>query len=71
MEIVIGKTFKNTTVNLDFSTYDKCSFINCTIHSDYGIFRLANNDFTHCKLSLGQPARNIAYLVKQFSEKRS
>jgi len=52
VEIVVGKTFKNQVVRLDYSYYEKCSFINCTIHTEAGIFGLVNCDFSNCKLSL-------------------
>lgn len=66
MEKVIGKTFQNTDVFLDYSDYEKCNFINCTIHTDSGIFRLVNCDFTNCRLDMGTQARNIALLIKLF-----
>jgi hypothetical protein len=66
MEKIVGRTFKNEFVNLDFSSYEKCSFVGCTIHTDYGIFRLVNCDFSNCKLDLGIPAQNMAKLIKLF-----
>lgn len=66
MEKIIGKTFRSQFVNLDFSDYEKCNFIDCTIHTDYGIFRATDCDFSKCKLDLGNPATNIAKLIKGF-----
>jgi len=66
LEKIIGETFRNETVNLDFTAYEKCSFINCTIHTHYGIFSLIGCVFTDCKLSLGGPAENVAKLIKLF-----
>ena len=66
MDKIIGRTFRNETVNLDFSDYEKCSFINCIMHTDYGIFRLVDCDLSDCKLDLGHPAQNIAMLIKMF-----
>lgn len=61
MDKIVGRTFRNEFVNLDFTDYEKCTFINCTIHADFGIFRLVSNDFSDCKLDLGHPARNMQY----------
>jgi hypothetical protein len=66
MDKIVGRTFRNEFVNLDFSDYEKCSFLNCTIHTDYGLFRATNCDFSNCKLDLGIPAQNIARLIKLF-----
>jgi hypothetical protein len=67
MEKIIGKTFRNTMVNIDFSEYEKCSFINCSIHTDTGQFgKITSCDFTDCKLSLGEPAKKIAELIRMF-----
>jgi len=67
LEKIIGKTFRNTTVNIDFSEYEKCSFINCVIHTDTGQFgRIVDCDFSNCKLSLGDPAKKIAELIRMF-----
>ena len=66
MEKIVGRTFKNEFINLDFSAYEKCNFVNCTIHTDYGLFRAVNCDFSNCKLDLGNPAQNIAKLIKGF-----
>ena len=70
METIVGKTFKDTRVNLDFSAYEGCNFVNCTIHVDYGIFRLVNCDLVNCKLSLGNPAVNVARLIQTFFKDR-
>jgi hypothetical protein len=66
MQKIVGRIFKNEKINLDFSAYEKCTFINCEIYTDYGIFGLVNCDFSNCKLSLGNPANNIARLIKLF-----
>lgn len=66
LERIVGRTFKNETVNLDFSAYERCNFVNCTIHSDYGIFRLVDCDLQNCKLSLGGPAESVARLIQLF-----
>ena len=66
LEKIVGRTFRSETVNLDFSAYERCNFIDCTIHSDYGIFRLVECDLQNCKLSLGGPAENIARLIQMF-----
>ena len=66
MDKIVGGTFKNEAVNLDFSHYEKCSFINCTIYTDYGTFKLVDCDFSNCRLDLGHPAQNIAMLIRLF-----
>lgn len=67
METIIGRTFRNERVNIDFSGYEKCSFINCVIHTDTGQFgKIADCDFSNCKLSLGEPAKRIAELIRMF-----
>ena len=66
MEKIIARTFKNEIVNLDYSEYNKCSFTNCVIHTDVGIFSAVNCDFSECKLDLGQQATNIAKLIRLF-----
>ena len=68
MEKIVGKTFRKVTVNIDFSSYEKCSFIDCVIHTDYGFFRFVNNDLTRCRLDLGTPASNIARLIRLFEQ---
>lgn len=60
MNKIIGQTFRDQFIDLDFTHWEKCSFINCTIHTTYGIFRLENNDFSKCKLSLGGSAATVA-----------
>lgn len=66
MNIVEGQTFRDTTIDLDFTDWKKCSFINCTIHTTYGIFKLRNCDFTGCKLALAGVAETVARLLKLF-----
>ena len=66
MDKIIGRTFRNEAVNLDFSDYEKCTFVNCTIYFDYGIFRATNCDFSGCKLELGPHAQNVARMIKGF-----
>jgi hypothetical protein len=66
MEKVVGKTFRNERINLDYSIYERCSFINCELVTESGIFSLANNDLSGCRLNLGGAARNIAMLIKMF-----
>lgn len=66
MEKIVGRTFRNQNVNLDFSDYEKCSFVGCTIHTDYGTFRLVNCDFSDCKIDLGGPAQNMSKLLRLF-----
>lgn len=67
MEKIVGRTFRNERVNVDFSEYEKCTFINCTVHTDTGQFgKIVNCDFHNCKLSLGDPAKRIAELIRIF-----
>lgn len=66
MKQTIGKTFRNERVELDYSTYEKCSFIKCEIYTNVGDFSLIDNDFSDCRLSLGPNARNIAKLIQLF-----
>ncbi len=68
MNKVEGRTFRNELIDLDFSDWEKCNFINCTIHTTYGIFKLKNNDFSKCKLSLDGPAETLARLLHIFFE---
>jgi hypothetical protein len=63
---IVGQTFRDHFIDLDFVHWESCSFINCTIHSSYGIFKLIGNDFSKCKLSLGGPAETIARLIREF-----
>lgn len=66
MEKIVNKTFKGQLVNVDFSEYEKCNFIGCMIHIEYGITRLSNCDLSDCNLSLGGPAMNIAKIIRLF-----
>lgn len=66
MNKIIGRTFRNEQINLDFTDWEKCTFINCTIHVNYGIFSAKDCDFMNCKKNLGFPASNIARLIKLF-----
>ena len=70
MDKVEGKTFRDEFIDLDFTHWEKCSFINCKIHTTYGIFKLMNNDFSDCKLSLSGPAETIARLIQEFFKDR-
>jgi hypothetical protein len=70
VEKVIGRTFKDDTIFLDFSYYEKCSFINCTLVIEYGFFHLIDNDFSNCRLSMRGPAETIArFLQAWFKDK--
>lgn len=66
MNRVIGRTFRNEVIELDFTIWEKCVFVNCTIHSTYGIFGLKDNDFSNCKLSLDGQALTVARLLHLF-----
>ena len=66
MNKVEGATFRNQHIDLDFTHWEKCLFINCTIYTTYGIFKLINNDFSNCKLSLAGPAETVARLIRGF-----
>lgn len=70
MNKIEGATFENEFVDIDFSTYVKCRFQNCTIHTSAGYFGLEGCSFKDCRLSLGKPADNIARLIKLFFENR-
>ncbi len=70
MNKIIGQTFRNDFIDLDFTQWEKCGFINCTIHTTYGIFKLDNNDFSTCKLSLGGPSETVARLLQIFFKDR-
>ena len=66
MEKIVGRTFKDERVTLDFTEYEKCNFVNCEIHLEYGITRVVNCDFSDCKLSLTGPAATVAKIMKLF-----
>ncbi len=66
MEKIIGRTFRDEVVHLDFSIYEKCSFINCVLHTETGHFSLKDSDLVNCNISLGGQARNIALFIKMF-----
>jgi len=66
MEKIIGRTFRNERVNLDFTAYEKCNFINCEIYLEYGITSLVNCDFSKCSLHLGGPAATVAKIMRLF-----
>ena len=66
MNTIEGKTFRDQLIDLDFTIWEKCSFIDCTIHISYGIFKLRNCDFSNCKLSLRGAAGTVAKLIKLF-----
>lgn len=62
----IGQTFRNEVIDLDFTHWEKCNFLECTIHTNYGIFKLVKCDFVDCNLSLGGSAQTVALLIKGF-----
>lgn len=65
MDKNVGRTFRDQLVNVDFSEYEKCNFIGCVIHIEYGITRITQCDFSaDCNLRLGGPAMNIAKIIK-------
>lgn len=66
MDKIIGKHFRNQKVRIDFSEYEKCTFINCEIILEYGITSLINCDFSKCKLVLIGNATTIAKIMKMF-----
>jgi len=66
MEKVIGRTFRNERIPIDYSIYERCTFVNCELYTESGVFSLVNNDLSGCKLNLGGAARNIAVLIKMF-----
>jgi hypothetical protein len=66
MEQIIGKAFKNQKVRIDFSEYEKCTFVNCEIVLEYGITSLVDCDFSKCKLTLAGNAIAIAKIMKLF-----
>ena len=66
MDKIVGKTFRNETVDLENRWFEKCSFVKCVICADRGNFSLVDCDFSECKLSLGKYAVTIAKLLKLF-----
>lgn len=66
MDKIVGRTFKNERITLDFTEYERCTFVNCEVHVEYGITSVVNCDFSDCKLSLGGPAATVARIMKLF-----
>ncbi len=61
----ISSTFKNTTVDLDGSHYENCTFQNCDIRfRGTALFGLVGCKFESCKWSLDGPAANTIQFLR-------
>ncbi len=57
--IIQNETIEDEEIKIDFKEYRKCTFKNCEIILEWGIFRLSDCVFDHCNFILieGSPAQ--------------
>src|SRR5690606_4322477 len=65
MTLAFKQTFKNSTIHLDSSTFEYCTFENCTlVYSGLMQPTLLGNDFAKCKWEFaGSAANTINFLT--------
>lgn len=67
MHTVTGIHFENQRIDLDYTRWVNCSFVNCEIFIDAGVFHLIDNEFIKNELTVTGSARNILMVADMFS----
>ena len=62
----IDKAFEGQKIYLDYTIWERCTFLDCEIIVEYGMYHLKSCDFVRCNLTLTGRAMRVAKIMYLF-----